>query len=145
MMLGTVRLDHVRGAEMLPVLGGEVEERQQHVGVLLQHHQGPRVLRTILDRVSEYITSRSAAFTRSWRRFGRQNRQWPCLLEKLSFSALDAKTRERAEESRVAGGDERSEHALDASERSRNGSNDTEEVSRGGAARSNERKETENR
>ena len=35
---------------MLPVLGGEVEERQQHVGVLLQRHQGLRVLRTILDR-----------------------------------------------------------------------------------------------
>ena len=35
---------------MLRVLGGEVEERQQHVGVLLQRHQGLRVLRTILDR-----------------------------------------------------------------------------------------------
>jgi hypothetical protein len=43
---------------------------------------------------------------------------------KLSFPALDAKTRERSEESRVAGGDERSEHALDAAERSRNGSNE---------------------
>jgi len=35
---------------MLPVLGGEVEERQQHVGVLLKRHPGLRVLRTILDR-----------------------------------------------------------------------------------------------
>src|SRR5438445_8817966 len=43
---------------------------------------------------------------------------------KLSFPALDAKIGERAAESRVAGGDERSEHALDAAERSRNGWND---------------------
>jgi hypothetical protein len=35
---------------MLPVLGGEVEERQQHVGVLLQRHHGLWLLRTILGR-----------------------------------------------------------------------------------------------
>jgi hypothetical protein len=63
---------------MLPVLGGEVEERQQHVGVLLQRHHGLRASRTCA-RVSEYITSRSAAFTRSWRRFGSSSRMLPSL------------------------------------------------------------------
>ena len=60
---------------MLPVLGGEVEERQQHVGVLLKRHQAPGYFgpystanrltasRTCA-RVSEYVTSRSVAFTR---------------------------------------------------------------------------------
>src|SRR5206468_1423153 len=42
------RLDHVRGPEMLPVLGGEVEEREQDIGVLLRRRDGLRVLRAVL-------------------------------------------------------------------------------------------------
>src|SRR5262249_13187473 len=33
---------------MLPVLGGEVEEREQRVGVLLQRRDGLRILRPVL-------------------------------------------------------------------------------------------------
>ena len=45
------------------------------------------------------------------------------LAGKLSFPAIDAKLRGRAAGSRVAGSDERSELALDAGERPRNGRN----------------------
>jgi hypothetical protein len=38
------RLDHIRRAEMLPVLGGEVEEREQRISVLLQRRDGLRYL-----------------------------------------------------------------------------------------------------
>jgi hypothetical protein len=48
-----------------------------------------------------------------------QSRKWPGGAGKLGFPAIVAGTRGRAAESRVAGGDERSEHALDAAERPR--------------------------
>ena len=37
-------LDHVRGAQLLPVFGGEVKEREEYVGVLLQSRDRLRVL-----------------------------------------------------------------------------------------------------
>src|SRR4029450_13678910 len=71
---------------MLTLFGGEVEERQQRVGVLLQGHDGLRILGTLLggkprDRFPRlraragahtpaHVTARAAASTRGWRRFG---------------------------------------------------------------------------
>jgi len=42
-------LDDVAGPQVLPVLGGEVEERQQRGGVLVQGRDGLRVLGPVLD------------------------------------------------------------------------------------------------
>ena len=39
-------------------------------------------------RVSEYITSRSAAFTRNWRRFGSSSRMLPSLWNQLRCSRV---------------------------------------------------------
>src|SRR5262245_51613810 len=46
------RLDHVRGPEMLPVLGGEVEEREQRVGDLYARLEPPSKL---IEDVAELV------------------------------------------------------------------------------------------